>query len=344
VAEPWGGTLPVEVKNQIDELFSRSEPSRRIAYTLMFYNHRPTVKEMKQIGDAAGRSSRTVQDVIRRLSDNSLFTSELGSVPLYRHIGKIGASKTMGGIGLMGATGEVGKDDGGEEYEPNVQPDTEDEEAPMDDGDAELETLKAKAGSPADMGEINALREEVSRMDQRQDKLEAMLDAGFKDVLARLREKEPASPLVNPNVMPEVAVNPLSVDPPEEPEELEQEPVEADEGPFAGMTKEQVIDMAINSPEMVYALRNQGVPPTSDTIQAVPHTTRWLALELTTYTQAAYERSVEDGYEGSLSDFINNAVYKYFADRGKVLQWVDTIPRPPLYYPQPPAYPRKLGD
>jgi len=50
---------------------------------------------------------------------------------------------------------------------------------------------------------------------------------------------------------------------------------------------------------------------------------------------------VEDGYEGSLSDFVNNAVYKYFADRGKVLQWVDVVPRQQAYYPQPAMYPRR---
>ena len=349
MSEPWGGSLPLEVKDAIDDIFPGSEERRKIAYTLMFYNHKPSGDEMKKLAQAAGRSLRTAQEVARILSENSLFTSELGSVPLYKHIHSMGASRTLQGFGEakpIGADAQPEEELQGEDEEPETQPIEPEDEAMDEDVDAELEAMKARAARPPGPIEkampsvlaVERLRDSFTKMSQRQDMLEVTVDKGFKEVLARLRAQEEA-----PALVPMVAANPLSVDPPDE-EEVEQEPVNpgpVDEGPFAKMTKEQVLDMAINDPGMIYALRNQGVPPTSDTIQAVAHTTRWLALELTTYTQAAYERAVEDGYEGSLSDFINNAVYKYFADRGKVLQWVDVIPRQQVMYTQPSMYPRR---
>ena len=78
----------------------------------------------------------------------------------------------------------------------------------------------------------------------------------------------------------------------------------------------------MNDPDQIYAMRT-GRRRRDDTIQAMPDTMRWMGIMLTTYTQNAFERSVQDGYEGTLSDFINDCVYQYFADRGKVLQWVD---------------------
>ena len=95
--QPWGGQLPPEIKDTIDELFPKSEAQCKIAYTLMFYNHKPSVAEMQQMASAVERSVRTVQAVVRRLCDNSLFTTELGSVPLYKHIGTMGASKMLEG-------------------------------------------------------------------------------------------------------------------------------------------------------------------------------------------------------------------------------------------------------
>jgi len=344
--QPWGRELPLDVKASIDDLFPGSKERRKIAYTLMFYNHRPSVDEQNAIADAAGRSKRTVSDVLRILSENDLFADTLGSVPLYRNIQKMGAAKLLEGLGdrkggeITGTPFLASPEKAITPIEAMAEANPQDGEPPQEDGETGSGAPMRKA-LPSSV-EVEQLRGEFGKVIQRMDRVEASVDKSLKEILNMLSAKAEAVPL--PGVVPVVQANPLSVDPDDAPDEVEQEPVEVDEGPFAGMSKQQVIDMAINSPEMVYALRNQGVLPTSDTIQAVAHTTRWLALELTTYTQAAYERSVEDGYEGSLSDFINNAVYKYFADRGKVLQWVDTVPRQPPYYPQPPAYPRRLGD
>jgi len=50
-----------------------------------------------------------VQDVLRILSDSSLFTDELGSVLLYKHIQKMGASRheSFGDAKGMGEGGET---------------------------------------------------------------------------------------------------------------------------------------------------------------------------------------------------------------------------------------------
>lgn len=341
--QPWGGNLPSEVKNAIDDVFGASEARKRIAYTLMFYNHKPNVAEMNQIAASANRSVRTVQDVVRILGENSMFTTEFGSVPLYKHISTLGASKTLEGLGFAGRdekTGGATPDTGEQPGTPIIE---DGGEAPDEGVDAEVERLKARAADPAAMEEARVLREGLAKMSQRQDKLEATLDASLKEILTRMRSQEPATPL---HVEPVVKTNPLTVDPPDE-EEVETEPVRREEpkedeeaGPFAGMSKQQIIDMAINNPDDIYRLRSQGVPPTSETIQAMAHTTSWKALELTTYTQAAYERSCRDGYEGSLSDFINHAVFKYFEDRGWRLDWVGTRPIPDQYqFPVPTQYP-----
>jgi hypothetical protein len=42
---------------------------------------------------------RTEQEELRVLSDSSLFTDELGSVSLYKHVQKMGASKLLEGLG-----------------------------------------------------------------------------------------------------------------------------------------------------------------------------------------------------------------------------------------------------
>jgi len=147
---------------------------------------------------------------------------------------------------------------------------------------------------PPDLPPTSAQIDMENRIKSAEDQIKHLgmtVAAGFEDL------KKIMGGVVNPlSGAPKATGNPLTVD---SPEEVETEPVNPgpeepeDEGPFADMTKQQILDMAINSPEMIYALRNQGISPTSDTIQAVAHTTRWLALELTTYTQAAYERAVE---------------------------------------------------
>lgn len=330
--QPWGGKLPQNVKDAIDDVFPGSEERRKIAYTLMFYNHKPSGDELKRLSEAAGRSLRTVQHVIRILGENNLFTSELGSVPLYKHIGTVGHSKALESL-----SGAKGREETEEEAE-TAEDEGEEPEAPIiEDGDeAPDESVEEDAGPfrralPAAVDsavEARGLRESLVKMAHRQDRLEATVDASLKEILARMRSQEPATPLV----VPVVKANTLTVDPPEE-EEVETEPVRREEpeadaelGPFSGMSKKDILDMAMNDPDGIHAMV-RGYSRGEKTIMATPETMRWMGVMLSTYTQSAFERSISDGYEGTLSDFLNDCVYMYFADRGKVLQWAD-LPTP----------------
>ena len=269
--------------------------------------------------------------------DVELFTSDLGSIPLYREKKRSEADSDL----RVDPPRVLRAED-------NLNVDFNPEEEAETMGASRQATNKPQRVTPSEddkpviipFGTLGDVEKRMSEQDKRMSSIERTIDNRFSTLENLLKEGvgNPASVM---------KTNKLTVEPPEDVDEVaevEQEPVN-EEGPFASMSKEEVVDMAMNNPDMIYALRNQGVPPTMDTIQAVAHTTRWIALELTTYTQAAFERSCEDGYEGSLSDFINNAVYKYFADRGKTLQWVDTMRKQPPYYPNPNMYPRRpLGD
>jgi len=330
--------IPMDIKIEIDELFPGSEARRRIAYTLMFWDRKPNTKEQTDLSTWAGfKGGSATYKVLRKLKEVGLFTDTVGSVPLSRSLIDLEVEKQQAQLNTPT-----------EPSNPSTSPQV-----------STAKTLKKLPPIPVRVTEYQEEDEEfppdpppvsaqidmenrVKSAENQIKRLDMTMNAGFEDLKKIIGDM--VTPLEN---APTSTANTLTVEPPDdvdEVDEIEQEPVDTST-PFSNMSKEEILDMAINSPEMIYTLRNQGVPPTTDTIQAVAHTTRWIALELTTYTQAAYERACEDGYEGSLSDFVNNAVYKYFADRGKVLQWVDTMPRPAAYYPQPNMYPRRpLGD
>lgn len=315
----------------IEETFPSSQLRQGVAVELLAaWDRNPSNKERVEMSKRHGCSNSNIGKIIDKLMDVELFTTTLGSIPLYRDK-RHSESMNENAVKLSHE----------EEYNPDDEEENEELEASISrqTPNKPLPLMPSEGGKSiiVPLGTMGDMEARMSEQDKRINSLERKLDSGF-STLEDLLKKGVDTPASI------VKANTLTVEPeePEEVEEIEQEPVRS--GPFDNMTKEQILDMAMNSPEMIYALRNQGVPPTTDTIQAVAHTTRWIALELTTYTQAAFERACEDGYEGSLSDFVNNAVYKYFADRGKVLQWVDTMPRQQPYYPQPNMYPRRSND
>jgi len=334
--------IPIDIKDEIDEIFPKSTGRRRIAYALMFWDRKPNSKEKEELAQWAGfKAASTTHTILTKLKENGLFTDTVGSIPLSRSLLDIAVEKQQQQISSLTSHSPppLLEETASETPAPLAEPLVETRVHPQFISDDLVENADLHYDSPPSSAQID-MKTRLDSAEKQIKHVERIMAAGFEDM------KKLIGDIVNPLTAAPKA-NPLTVDPPDEAEEVETvvNPGVEESGPFADMTKQQVIDMAITSPDMIYALRNQGVPPTTETIQAVPHTTRWLALELTTYTQAAYERSVEDGYEGSLSDFINNAVYKYFFDRGKVLQWVDTMPRPQPYNPQPSMYPRRpLGD
>lgn len=97
--------------------------------------------------------------------------------------------------------------------------------------------------------------------------------------------------------------------------------------PFSNMTGEQVYEMMLNQPREFRELMGMSRAATNGDIKAVPVTVRKIICNLTTYSLTCYEKAVNDGaFDGTLSDFINQCVYKYFEDRGLALGWHQVQP------------------
>lgn len=315
---PWGGVVPQDVRDQIDALFPVSQEKRKIGYTLMFYNHRPGRKEMTDIAREAGRSLRTVQEVVRVLSESNLFTTEFGSVPLYKYMERLAPTLMVPDArGLQGGReGGEDEEDGGEE------PDEwgEDEAPGEEEGDAP-EPAQQGAG-PAQpllmprvkmvpgLQELDEVRGELARMSQRQDRFEAQVDQSLRRILGKL--EEPPRPLAG--AVPAATVveaNPVTVQ--ADPPEVEQEPVaEAEEGDAdLDNTAVPLKDLVERSPEQVLRflndLRQRSGMPEYGEIPASDVSFRKVLLSLpnplfTLYDQERYMGTIPQ--EWTFADYI----------------------------------------
>lgn len=87
------GQLPETVIKDIEAIFPRSEERVGIAKSMMWFNHNPSQEEVEEIAQQHDRSISTVTRVLHKLKEEELFTTELGSIPLYRAVQKIGAKR-----------------------------------------------------------------------------------------------------------------------------------------------------------------------------------------------------------------------------------------------------------
>lgn len=78
---------------RIDEVFPNGEERRKIVYTLMFWSKKPVGEEQREIGSPLGSS---VRKIVRKLSEEGLFSIELESIFLYRYIEKMRPSLKLG--------------------------------------------------------------------------------------------------------------------------------------------------------------------------------------------------------------------------------------------------------
>ena len=77
-------TVPKDVIERLNAIFPRSKDRVRIALSLLVFDHDPSRAERDEIGKAIGKDVRTVENVIEILVKESLFTPEIGSVPMWR--------------------------------------------------------------------------------------------------------------------------------------------------------------------------------------------------------------------------------------------------------------------
>lgn len=323
MTEPWDGDIvspdriPVDIKDEIDEIFPQSEGRRKIAYALMFWDRKPNSKEKEELAQWAGfKAASTTHTILNKLKENGLFTDTVGSIPLSRSLLDIAVEKQQQQIKSLTPLSPLSHSEETARETPEPLAETLDKTT-----DSLAETHESLVKSPPLSSQIDT-KTRLDAAEKQIKLLERTTAAGFEDV------KKLMGDMVNP-LEAAPRANPLTVDPPEpEAEEVEVElvnPGPDEVGPFAGMSKDDIIDIAMNDPEKIYAMRT-GYMRGDKTIMAMPETMRWMGVMLTTYTQNAFERSIWDGYEGSLSDFLNDCVFQYFADRGKALQWVDLPP------------------
>lgn len=296
--------LPDDIMIRVEEEF-KTRAQKNIAIELLtVWTMRPTWGEMKEIGSRHDRKEKAVHTVIDRLTEANLFTDARGSMYLYRlKLEKEAKSETpLAPLPLVEPTSSQLRPEEGPDEEPS-------DELPPPEEPKEVD----EEGST----EFIALKNQVFRMESQMDGLGKKLDA-IVPVIQGLSAKKPD----NPGHSPTLQVESPEVDNPDQVQQVEQSDVEPISTFLPGLSREQIIEIGANQPGKIREL--MGLPPVEVGIESLPVTTRVIAVELTTYTQSVYERVVHDGYDGTMSDFLNDAAYKYFEDRGKRLDWVDT--------------------
>lgn len=297
--------LPEDVMSRVEEGFNTRE-SRAVAIELLTtWRKLPNWKEKEAIGDRHGRSGKTVHKIVLELQEMELFTENEGSIPLYRI-----------------------------EREKQTAPTIEEKEQLESVETVEVETgqlaklpLVSPAGFPLDLepeetnpseGEISS--EELSDLKNKVNRMEAQvgnLNKQIETLIPVIRGLSAKTPEINPKNNPRPPVEPTPQTPKTEIQE-----------PFPGVTRDELLEIALNQPNQFLAMvgatggrpLGQGLKETD--VMASPETIRKMIIEVRTYTMMLYEKAIADGaFEGSMSDFLNDMAEKYFEDRGYALGW-----------------------
>lgn len=310
--------IPRDLQNELDALFPESTERQQIASILMFWPTKPTTREAERIGKSVKRSTATANEVVRILIENGYFSKDLGSMPLYRYTNK------KAGLSLIGPQpaqpDHVNDLTGKEDTETGEEDLKKDEDDKPSNGDAEESNgfTGPFPGVPQEVSDLLATQQKEIEglqrtMDTKFDELKELVTRGRTHGLSVKPEGD------NPS-NPTEAIQTDNPGPAQQEEQTTVEPIGA---LLPGLSRDQLIEIGVNQPGQIRAL--MGLPPRSDEgIESLPITTRVVAVDLNTYTMSVFERVVHDGYDGSMSDFLNDAAYKYFEDRGKRLDWVDT--------------------
>jgi len=324
-------TLPQDIADKVLSRFPRSEPRQRIALTLLGFDHEPTPEEKKVIAANTQQEYRYVNQILDYLREMNLFSSEIGSVPLFRFNEKnrLSADAIIGASKLESKQEVKPTEKTREEEQVRLQVISVEEkkaEASMEDKPEGIELPISKGVSPKVIkdlldrqenfetvikGEVGSIKEEIGSVKKL---LEKVLEqpkqtppvavATMVPVVSGLKVQQaaaetPADQPANPGSAPQ-PVNPMD--------------------PFANMSKEEIIEFYQNNPTMAGRRLPGGLSETY--VNSPPETIRKIIIEVTTYTQMLYEKALADGaFEGTFSDFLNWAPQKYFEDRGLALGW-----------------------
>ena len=320
-----GFSIPAEITLLIEELFPESTQRRKIAYTLMHWNRKPSGKEQVEIGDSVIRGPSTVYKVMQKLMDGGIFTSEYGSVPLYRYSEKIRSGltidKDLDRLDLPDLHKEEGEEDQTIPYPLVIA-----EKLLMEPEEEKLPTTVVPPISPT-------LEAQVSLQDAEIKNIKTTIDGRFskiEEMIAGLSVTPPPddNPGGNPTLPPVIESSPaiprgqLSME--DRLNDLEQR-VQSSDGstdPLDNLSAEQIRELIRSQPQELLAMVNPGAGNPSGRVSATEVTLRPIIVMMTTYTQMLFEKVVHDGFfDGTLSDFLNFAAEQYFSDRGWSLDW-----------------------
>jgi hypothetical protein len=330
-------TVPQDIVDRLEIIFPKSKDRVKIAVSLLGYDHYPSRAEWLDIAEATGKDKRTVELVLERLVEENLIASELGSIPLWRVHEKERLASTLtdnhppinpktddsipagahGGLPIysMDLSGSIEKE--GVKGNTVEQVKENEEEVKKEPAQDSARGVKVSVHSDAQEREIKAIK-------VKQENFETVITAKFgniEDALKKIIEQQskvPEPQTVVPVVSPLKGQpkQPAAEDPVDPPNPG---PTVNPNDPFAGMSKEQIIEFYENNPPPGRKLPG-GLSETF--VTAPPATIRKIMIEVTTYTQMLYEKALADAaFEGTFSDFLNWAPAKYFEDRGLSLGW-----------------------
>jgi len=239
-------TVPKDIADKVLSRFPRSEPRQRIALTLLGFDHEPVAEEKHVIAANTQQSYRVVNEILDFLRDMNLFSSEIGSVPLFRFTETNRLS--IAGINTLDASSRIGKAEPkeklAEQEQEQEQEKDEEKNTPVEEGQGGVKISVTKGVSP------RTIKSLVSR----QESFETMIKGEINSIKSMLQEAleqpKPAPPApvaaveapivsgLKGQTQQSAAEQPANPGPAANPND-----------PFFNMTKEEVIDFYMNNPQ-----------------------------------------------------------------------------------------------
>ena len=319
-----GFSIPVEVVSRIEELFPESVERRKISFTLMHWNKKPSTNELKEIGESVQRGTSTVYKVLQKLMEAGLFANDLGSLPLYRHNEQIRYNLTMDERTEVIKLPEP-SEKGVLEVAPVESVAQEEETFTVEPEEVKHPVSVTTPPSPALDKRVSFQEAEIknikSTMDNRFGRIEEMIQ-GLS--VAPADDNPGDNPVLPPVIQSTPAVPRGQLSTEDRLAEIEQrlQNSDASTDPLENLSLEQIKELVRNQPQELAAMVNPATGNPGGRVSATEVTLRPIIVMMTTYTQMLFEKIVHDGYfEGTLSDFLNFAAEQYFTDRGWSLDW-----------------------
>jgi len=322
-------TVPQEVIDRLNTIFPKSKDRVKIALSLLGFDHDPTRGEKETVAQASGKTVRSVDEVIERLIKESLFASEIGSIPMWRLNEKARIASLIPSLApAQPPTQPPAQPLTQQPTQPltqqPTQPLTQQPTQPLTQQPIEL-PVPTVGVSMENTGVVGVGRQagvavpihssvqaqELKEIKAKQEGFETVVKAelgGIKELLQRALEqpKQASAVAAGTEVRVVSGVKGQTQQPAAEQSESQVESVNADDGLFPGVNRTELAQMLLEAQRGGAKRLPGGL--TESFVNAPPKTIRKIIIEVTTYTQMLYEKAkADEAFEGSFSDFLNSA-------------------------------------